>query len=566
MIVSERVLLMRQEVEKELIKLVDKVANESLEPESFAGICESIGVVRLYYDIEFDKDSFRGVGDESDISKYRYIELFNSGEESDIKKVYTYYYDGNEYVHACIEFKKGMTEEDIDKDTCSFIANVIYLIVSRHNMRNMLDYAENFDTATGLPNLKYMGEKYNRSMAHNPNAEYVVLYANVKNFKYINDRGGVYLGDSAMAKLAQIIAGFVREDEGVCRIGGDNFAFFVRRDNLDVVLEKLKSVQVSGLMGLRNGSHKFSFRVGVSDTEAKEFGTRLEEASTACIVGKTVLKKDVVVFNLELSDEISHNNLVVAAFPDALSAGEFVPFFQPKVNMQTGELFGMEALCRWIHNDSIISPADFIPLLDRKGMIHELDMAILIATCKCINKWQKMGVKVPVISVNFSKKNIFIPDIEKKIMAVVRDNDIDSSMIEIEITETAKENEIGRLIDFVRILKENGFRISIDDFGTGYSSLSLIHNINADEVKIDQSFVKNIRSDDKSVILIESIVNIAKRLNMQIIAEGVEHDIEGRKLMELGCDNAQGYFYGRPVDFNTMTLILNKPEFKAIEP
>ena len=136
---------MRQEVEKELIKLVDKVANESLEPESFAGICESIGVVRLYYDIEFDKDGFRGVGDESDISKYRYIELFNSGEESDIKKVYTYYYDGNEYVHACIEFKKGMTEEDIDKDTCSFIANVIYLIVSRHNMRNMLDYAENFD-------------------------------------------------------------------------------------------------------------------------------------------------------------------------------------------------------------------------------------------------------------------------------------------------------------------------------------------------------------------------------------------------------------------------------------
>lgn len=557
---------MKKAIEEELYKLMHAAAARSIVPEDFEGLCKSLSVVRMYYDLAFDDDGYRGLGGSNeDPDRFRIYELYSEEAESGITRKYTYYFDGSDYVHAVIEFRKGISEDEIDEDVCAFLADIIYILVSRQNIRIMLDFSETHDSQTGIMNKKSLGMKYMQSIVRYPDVDYVVLYANVKNFKYINDRGGVHLGDLAMAKLAKILEGYVREDEGVCRIGGDNFAFFVRKDDLDVLLERLKNVRVDGLMGLRNNRHSFSFRVGVSDTDIREFGTRLEEASTACIVGKTILKKDTVIFNAELSEIISYNNQVVAAFPDALSSGEFVPYFQPKVNMQTGELLGLEALCRWIHNESVIAPSDFIPLLDRKGMIPELDMHILIETCKCINKWREMGIKVPVISVNFSKKNIFIPDIEKKIIKAIRDNNVDSSNIEIEITETAKESEIGRLIDFVRILKENGFRISIDDFGTGYSSLSLIHNINADEVKIDQSFVKNLGNDEKSLILIESIVNIANRLNMQIIAEGVERLEEGKRLMELGCDNAQGFFYGKPVDFSDMTRILKDPDFKAMK-
>ncbi|MBR1673987.1 MAG: GGDEF domain-containing protein [Eubacterium sp.] len=557
---------MKKEIENELHRIVHKAVNSPLTSEDFELLCREMNVVKMYYDLEFDSEGYRGLGEgEEDTSKYRIFELYSEDTESDIKKKYTFYFDANEYVHAWIEFKKGITEEDIDEGICGFLADVVYLLVSRQNMRAMLDFSETHDSQTGIMNLKSLGAKYMQSIARYPEVEYVVLYANVKNFKFINDRGGVHLGDLAIAKIAQKLQEYMREDEGVCRVGGDNFAMFVRRDNLDVMLNRLKIVQVDGLMGLRNNSHRFSFRVGVSDTDIREFGTKLEEASTACVVAKTILKKDLVVFNMELSEIISHNNQIVAAFPDALAAGEFVPYFQPKVNMRTGELLGLEALCRWQHNDSIIAPAEFIPLLDRKGMIHDLDMTILIETCRCIHEWQEMGLKVPVVSVNFSKKNIFIPDIEKKIITAIRDNDISTSMLEIEITETAKESEIGRLIDFVRILKENGFKISIDDFGTGYSSLSLIHNINADEVKIDQSFVRKLGRDDKSIILIESIVSIANRLNMRIIAEGVENTEEGRMLMELGCGNAQGYYYGKPVDFEDMTKILMNPEFEALE-
>ena len=556
---------MKTNVERELYNLTKDATVRGLTPEDFEGICKALDVVKMYYDLEFDSEGYRGLGDhEEEPAKYRVFELYSEDAESEIKRKYTFYFEASEYVHAIIEFRKGVKEEEIDDEVCSFLANIIYILVSRQNMRAMLDYAETHDTQTGIMNIKSMGAKFMQSVAKYPKTEYVVLYGNVKNFKFINDRGGVHLGDFAIGKLARTLQGFVREDEGVCRIGGDNFAFFVRRENLDVLLDRLKSVKVDGLMGLRNNCHRFSFRVGVSDTEIREFGTKLEEASTACIVGKTILKKDLVIFNAELSDVISHNNQIVAAFPDALSSGEFVPFFQPKVNMQTGELLGLEALCRWIHNDSIIAPNDFIPLLDRKGMIPDLDMSMLVQTCRCINKWRKLGIEVPVISVNFSKKNIFIPDIEKRIITTIRENNIESAMIEIEITETARENEINRLMDFVHILKENGFKISIDDFGTGYSSLSLIHNINADEVKIDQSFVRNLGHDDKSHILVESIINIANRLQMRIIAEGVENTEEGKRLLEMGCDNAQGYYYGKPVDFENMTMILKHPDFAPL--
>lgn len=556
---------MKREIEKELYSIARSATERPLTPEDFETLCKALKVVKMYYDLEFDSEGYRGLGEgEEEPSKYRVYELYSEEAESDIKRRYTYYFENSEYVHAIIEFRAGVEEKDIDEEVCAFLADTIYLLVSRQNMRAMLDFSETHDAQTGIMNVKSLGAKYMQSVAKYPDTEYVVLYGNVKNFKFINDRGGVHLGDFAVGKLAQTLQGYVREDEGVCRVGGDNFAFYVRRENLDVLLDRLKSVKVDGLMGLRNNSHRFSFRIGVSDTDIREFGTKLEEASTACIVGKTILKKDLVIFNAELSDVISHNHQIVAAFPDALSAGEFVPFFQPKVNMQTGELLGLEALCRWLHNDSIIAPSDFIPLLDRKGMIPELDMSMLVQTCRCINKWRKLGIEVPVISVNFSKKNIFIPDIEKRIITAIRENNIDSTMIEIEITESAKESEINRLMDFVHILKGNGFKISIDDFGTGYSSLSLIHNINADEVKIDQSFVRKLGHDEKSHILIESIINIANRLQMRIIAEGVENPEEGKRLLELGCDNAQGYYYGKPMDFEDMTRVLKNPDFKPL--
>ena len=281
-------------------------------------------------------------------------------------------------------------------------------------------------------------------------------------------------------------------------------------------------------------------------------------------MGKNHLKKNVVFFTEELKKKAGQGREIIAIFPKAVKNHEFHPFFQAKVDMKTGKLVGFEALCRWIHEGKFIYPDQFIPVLDKEGLIHELDMAIFDETCRAIRSWIDMGLNPPRVSSNFSRKNLFVPDIEEKICRKITENGISNENVEIEITETVKESEYNRLIEFVRNLKENGMHISIDDFGTGYSSLSLIHNIDADVVKIDKSFVDEIPGNHKSEVLIESIINIAERLDMTVIAEGVETLEQGQELMRLGCRNAQGYFYSKPVDYETATELIRNPSFEAI--
>ncbi|MBQ9604060.1 MAG: EAL domain-containing protein [Firmicutes bacterium] len=191
-------------------------------------------------------------------------------------------------------------------------------------------------------------------------------------------------------------------------------------------------------------------------------------------------------------------------------------------------------------------------------------MTILNETCIAIKQWLDMGLEPPRVSVNISRKNLFVPDIEAEIIDIINKNGLETSRIEIEITESAQEEEFNRLIDFLAKLKNQGLCISIDDFGTGYSSLSLINRINADIIKIDKSFVGSMLNDKKSSMLIETIIQIAKRLDMETIAEGVEIADEGKALIELGCVNAQGYYYSKPVDFETAARIIKEKSFKPI--
>ena len=233
--------------------------------------------------------------------------------------------------------------------------------------------------------------------------------------------------------------------------------------------------------------------------------------------------------------------------------------------MRTGKLVGFEALCRWIHDGKFIFPDQFIPIIDKAGLIPDLDMAIFDRTCACIRQWKDMGLNPPRISTNFSRKNLFVQDIEEKILGTIKENGLTTDDLEIEITESVKVQEYDRLIEFVKYLKNNGVHIAIDDFGTGYSSLSLIHNVDVDIIKIDKSFVDNLLDDDRSRVLSHSIISIADKLGIGIIAEGVETREQGEMLLKLGCNVAQGYYYGKPVDYNEATEIIKNSEFEPIQ-
>ena len=566
-------MLLNETISNDLRLLLKAAADDHLDEEAYRPICTDLGVCRMYYDMDLGDDNrYRnhrtGRLVMADVEQNNMIMLYDSGEKSDDKLKYTYYYDGIEYVHAYIEFKEDNDKERQEPEVYRFLSDVVYILASRRNMRLMLDHAEITDVLTGIPNMAYIHKKYKVITATVPPQELLVLRINLQNFRYINETAGAKAGDEAIIQYSRKIIHFVREDECVCRMGGDNFCMFIHRDNLDDVAQKLNNVVISHLQNAPNHTYEVSAWIGVSDVTAEQklnFTARLNQASIACEMGKTRLKTNIVFFSQELEDMIKRGRDIIAMFRPAVRDKEFHPFFQAKVDMRTGELTGFESLCRWIHDGRFIYPDQFIPVLDKEGLIPDLDMAIFRETCASIRKWKDMGLNPPRISSNFSRKNLFVPDIEERILAVIDEYGLDTGDLEVEITESIKDGEQDRLMDFVRHLKKHGLHIAVDDFGTGYSSLSLIHNIDADVIKIDKSFVDEIPGDSKSGVLIESIITIAGKLGMSTIAEGVETAEQGAALLKMGCFHAQGYYYSKPVDFDSATVLISECPFKPIE-
>ena len=561
-------MLLNEKTTDILKKLLNKAVADQLTEDDYREACEAMNVVKLYYDMDLgDTGRYRDHNTQKLIingsETGNNIILYDSHSPCGETVMFPYYYEGREFVHAYIDLCEGMTRDDISMEEYNFVADCI-----RDNMRRMLDFAEMTDAQTGIPNMMFISKRFGEIVKRHEADNYVVIYFNLQNFKYINETAGSKCGDEAIKLYSRTIVRLVDKDECICRMGGDNYAAFIRRDHLDDIIKALHSIVLSKLEAAPGRSFEVSAWIGISGgipNDMRPFGARLNEASTACNIGKTRLKQNTVFFSEELKLMMNRGREIMAMFYPAVKNREFHPFFQPKVNMQTGKLVGFEALCRWIHDGRFIFPDQFIPILDKEGLIHDLDMAIFRETCLTIKKWKDMGLKPPRISSNFSRKNLFVPDIEKLIYDTIIENGIEVGDVEIEITESVQEAETNRLIEFVRNLKSYGLHISIDDFGTGYSSLMLIHNIDADVLKIDKSFVDEIPHSKKSMVLIESIINIAQNLDMQLIAEGVETAEQGRELIKLGCANAQGYYYSKPVDEAAAAELIRSDPFKPIQ-
>ncbi len=564
----------RKEIREDLIKIVGDIAGDRLEKDYLKSVCERLNIIKVNYCLEFTGDDrYRikrfwkpGLGNGPVNTD---IVVYDSSERAGVCFEYSYRYREGVIIHSFQTFRLGISEDSLDKDFLRFLADFIFLVESRSNMRSMLDFAENSDGQTGIPNIVSLTRKYSRLVEEIPPDRLILIRVNLQKFKYVNDSAGARTGDEAIVMYARKLLGFFDEDEGVCRLGGDNFVAFFHKEHYDVVMERLKCVILANLKSAPGMNFEISPWIGVSILEPGEnrsFLERLNDASTACDLAKTRFRKSVVVYDKKLEMVILRSRDIVSWFRPAVTKHEFHPFFQAKVDMISGKVIGFETLCRWFHEGGFIYPDQFIPVLDRNSLIPELDFVIFEESCAAVRQWKTMGLNPPRVSTNFSKKDLFVPGVEDRILNVIDDYGLTTGDMEVEITESVQESEYERLIEFVRYLKGKGLHISVDDFGTGYSSLSLIHNIEADVIKIDKSFVSRLPEDGKATILIDSIVGIAKRLGMDVIAEGVEDKEQARALIKLGCTMAQGFYFSRPVDFDAATNLLeNPPDFTIRE-
>lgn len=251
-------------------------------------------------------------------------------------------------------------------------------------------------------------------------------------------------------------------------------------------------------------------------------------------------------------------------FKDELKNGNFVVYYQPKFDIETGKIVGVEALSRWINNGKIAPPSMFIPVLEKNGDIVDLDLYVLENLCKDIHNFRNLGNKIVPASCNLSRKDFECEDLEDRIINIIRKYNVKTEDIVIEVTETTTLEENERLARFINTMWKNGILTSIDDFGIGYSSLSALRDFKVNEIKIDRSFINRDTISESDEIIIGSIIDMAKKLNVDVICEGVETKKQADFLTKLGCFRAQGYYYSKPLpklEFEDL-LTTNRNKFK----
>ncbi len=409
------------------------------------------------------------------------------------------------------------------------------------------------DTLTGLMGFDRFAVDAMRLTAKNPEG-YFITVINIANLRRLNEANGYEVGNSVLIAVADVLSNSIGNGELICRSEGSRFVALHRNSSVTEYHPRLKQILASAQ---RQATARCGMQIylvaGVYEIGVENMGV-MAALDRAIIAQKTVkdrayyIENMIAFYDSALSEEIQARQFVEAHMVEALENNEFKVFYQPKVNAVTGKIEGAEALARWIRPDGeMISPARFVPVFEQNGFIADMDFAIYRNAIADIRRWLRDGIDVPIISLNVSRQHMKDESFVEKICALVDNLGVPRDRIELEITESMLTDNMARLVDVMKQLKDEGFRISIDDFGTGYSSLNLITVMPFHTLKIDGGFFLRNELTDKNKKVITSIVELAKSLNYQTVSEGVETDEQVDFLREIGCDMIQGYYFYKPL-------------------
>jgi diguanylate cyclase (GGDEF)-like protein len=427
-------------------------------------------------------------------------------------------------------------------------------------------YAALHDSLTDLANRKQLGDIL-RTLIHeykeDPSVTFHVLFLDISRFKNINDSLGHTFGDKVLMIAAKRFVRMLNSTDMVARIGGDEFAIILR--NLSSVGKAQKVARriydsISQPFSLSGNSISIKVNIGIAPCDA-EYNTPeevLRDADIAMHYAKEI-NNGVAVFNKELRFRFIERVRYENDLRNAIERGELSMNYQPLVDLQDGNLLGVEALLRWHHSEfGNIPPNKFIPIAEDSGLIIPITIWILKQTCTQLARWQKINpsYKNLMVSVNISGKHLMNGDLIEDVELALAESKLAPSCLKLEITESTAMENADHTINVLNRLKQLGVKLSIDDFGTGYSSLSILHRLPFDSLKIDRSFVNNVGENGENSEILQTIVSLAKNLKMRVIAEGIETDMQLNLLQNLGCDYGQGYLLARPQTADNLEKML----------
>ena len=412
----------------------------------------------------------------------------------------------------------------------------------------------NFDALTGIPNRTLFFDRLNMTLEHatRHGNTLAILFIDIDGFKDVNDTHGHLAGDQLLAQIARALKESVRAEDTVARLGGDEFAILMprldkSRDVTHLASKVLKAIAQPFRIDGGEVAVSASIGVALSSDSGNDSARLVKCADMAMFRAKKRGKNGFHVFERQMLAERERYHHMQRRLREALARKEFVLHYQPKRPFQNGEVTGVEALIRWKAPEEaeLVMPNEFIWILEESGLIEGVGAWVVHEACAQIAAWQCQGLSIPV-AVNVSVKQIG-PDFVRLVSHALEDAIVNGSMLELEITESAVMQRVEDAIHVLGELRAMGVKIAIDDFGTGYSSLSLMKRLPLDILKIDRSFVAGLPRNEGDASICTAIIQMAHSLNLRVVAEGIEHPWQYDFLKQHDCDEAQGYFIGRPV-------------------
>jgi diguanylate cyclase (GGDEF)-like protein/PAS domain S-box-containing protein len=443
-------------------------------------------------------------------------------------------------------------------------------ITERKRAEEQLIHNALHDTLTGLPNRALFLEHLRRALGHSPRRKktFAVLFLDFDGFKLINDSLGHMEGDSLLKMIAGRLESLLRGDDVVARLGGDEFTILLDdlTDSKDAffVVERIQDILKEPFdLGGREVFISASIGIALRDAKYKTPEEMLRDADIAMYRAKSSGKGRHEIFNHEMHEQISNRLRLETELRLALERKEFAVFYQPIMRIDDNQLIGFEALVRWFHPErGQIMPGEFIPIAEETGLIVPLGEWVLHESCRQVCEWKhRFPAKDDLtISVNLSCKQFMQQDLVGRVAKILQETGLDARFLRLEVTESHVMENSDVAITIMNHLRDLGVQLSIDDFGTGYSSLSYLQRLPINYLKIDRSFINLMNSNHENSEIVRAIVMLAKNLNMQVIAEGIETEEQALKLINLDCHLGQGYFYSKPTDSLQAEAILEKAQ------
>jgi diguanylate cyclase (GGDEF)-like protein/PAS domain S-box-containing protein len=463
-----------------------------------------------------------------------------------------------------------------DEGIVTHFVGVMNDVTEAKTYEEQLAHQANYDGLTGLANRNLLQDRLQQAIASARRAggSVAAIFLDLDNFKVVNDSLGHNVGDEMLRVVAARLRASVRETDTVARLGGDEFvvlfsgrgeAAVIESDITGLAMKLLAHIAQPVMLGERPLLPTCSMGISVYPQDGEDGGTLLKHADAAMYRAKELGRNRFQFFTADVHERIRRRMELETSLRQALERDEFELHYQPQVGLRDGNIAGVEALIRWRHPQrGLIGPSHFVGFAEETGLIVPIGEWVLRRACAQNREWQEQGLPTVPVAVNMSVRQCERPDIDEVIARTLRETRLAPELLELEITESISMANPEQSVPLMRRLKDTGVSLSIDDFGTGFSNLSYLKRFPVDRLKIDLSFIREITTDPGSLAISEAIITMSHRLNLQVVAEGVETAGQLELLRERDCDMVQGFHFSPPVTADAFARLLKEGRKLAV--